>query len=137
MELIPDIFENALWAALEWQEERHPPFTPGPNVLLLAPALYVDSPQVSGHPSSYEPFSLQLVTGAPQAQRCSQDLLEAYRRGLSCTVSVMWVVEQEYLGIGPSSKAKDMSGRQIFVTWLLWSPFALTQRTVLPRAQSI
>lgn len=56
MVLIPDIFENALWTALEWQKERHPPFIPGPNVLPLASALYVDSPQVSVHPSSYEPF---------------------------------------------------------------------------------
>lgn len=51
--LIPDIFGNALWAALEYQEERHPPFIPKPNVLPLAPALYVGSPQASGLPSSF------------------------------------------------------------------------------------
>ena len=62
MVLIPDIFGNALWAALEWQEERHPPLIPGPNVLPLAPALYVDSPQALGTPPAVNPFSLQLVT---------------------------------------------------------------------------
>ncbi|CAI9158039.1 unnamed protein product [Rangifer tarandus platyrhynchus] len=100
------------------------------------PSMWIH-PKCLGTPPAMSPFSLQLVAGAPQVQRCPQDLLEAYRRGLSCTVSVMWVVEQEHLGIGPPSKAKDMGGRQIFVTWLLWSPFTLPQRTVLPRAQSI
>ena len=33
MVLIPDIFGNALWAALEWQEERHPPGVSYPSRL--------------------------------------------------------------------------------------------------------
>lgn len=62
-EKLPEIFENALWAALGWQEVHHPPSIPGPNVLPLAPALSMwIHPEHPGTPPAVSPYSLQLVT---------------------------------------------------------------------------
>ena len=69
------------------------------------PSMWVHPKHLGSPPA----FSLQLVSWAPQVQRRSQDLLGACRRGLSCTVSVLWAVEHEHLGTGPSGRFCDLA----------------------------